>query len=104
MAFRGCRPHRVTANLTSAARALGNSDKMSAIAPVTKGVAALVPPKERGLPSAPRLATSKFGALSPRRPMELPKLDSEVGLPWASQPVTGITQGWRMIAELPKVP
>jgi hypothetical protein len=65
----------VTANLTSAAVAVGNSDHNSAIAPVTNGVAALVPPKVSGLPSAPRLVMASPGALRPRLPIELPKFD-----------------------------
>ena len=43
----------VTADLTSAAVAPGNSDHVSATAPVTKGVAALVPPIVSGSPSRP---------------------------------------------------
>jgi hypothetical protein len=102
--FRGCRPHRVIANFTSAAFASGNSDHSSAIAPVTKGAAALVPLIVRDLPSVPRLVMLCPGALSPRLPIELPRLDSPVGSPLPSQLTTGITQGWRVIAELPTVP
>ena len=43
------------ASFIAAAEAFGNSDHSNAIAPVTKGAAALVPPKVNGLPSAPRL-------------------------------------------------
>ena len=79
--FGGGRPHRVMANFTSAAGAPGNSDQSSAIAPVTKGVATLVPPDVCGLPFVPRLVMFSPGALNPRLPMELPKFESAVGLP-----------------------
>jgi hypothetical protein len=79
--FRRDRRQRVTANFTSAALALLNSDQSSAMAPVTKGAAALVPPNERGLPSVPRLVISWPGALRPCLPTELPRFDSLSGLP-----------------------
>lgn len=44
------------------------------------------------------------GALNPRLPIELPRFDALSGLPWASQAATGITHGWRVMAELPTVP
>jgi hypothetical protein len=65
----------IKANLTSAAFAPGTSDHKSATAPVTKGAATLVPPSVSGFPSAPRLVMPSPGALSPRLPMELPKVD-----------------------------
>src|SRR5260221_420038 len=65
----------ITANLTSAAVALGNMDCNNAMAPVTKGAAALVPPNVGGLPLTPRLVMPSPGALSPRRPMELPRFE-----------------------------
>ena len=68
-----------SASLISAAVALGNSDQRSAIAPVTKGVATLVPPNFRGFPSAPRLVIASPGAPTPRLPIELPRLESLVG-------------------------
>jgi hypothetical protein len=48
---------RVIAYLTSAAVASGNSDHVSATAPVTNGVAALVPPIVNGFVT-PRLVTA----------------------------------------------
>ena len=81
MVRRDSRPACVMASLTCAAVALGNSDHNKAMAPVTKGAAALVPAKVPGLPSVPRLVMFSPGAASPRRPMELPRFDSAVGLP-----------------------
>lgn len=74
------------------------------MAPVTNGVATLVPPNVRGWPAVPRLVMFVPGAENPRRPMELPKFDSLMGLLIRSQATTGMTQGWRVIAELPSVP
>src|ERR1700704_1682038 len=51
----------VTASLICAADAAGNSEYSSAIAPVTNGAAALVPPNVRGLPSALRLVIPSPG-------------------------------------------
>ena len=65
----------VTACRTSVAVALGNSDHNSAIAPVTKGAATLVPLHVSGWPSAPRLVTASPGALRPRLPIALPKFE-----------------------------
>ena len=81
MVRRGGLPAWVTASLIWAAVALGNSDHSSAMAPVTKGAAALVPPEVCGLSPGPRLTMSCPGAASPHRPMELPRFDSAVGLP-----------------------
>ena len=81
MRLRDTLPACVTASLIRAALALGNCDHNKAIAPVTKGAAALVPPNVSGLPSVPRLVTFSPGAASPRLPMELPRFDSVVGLP-----------------------
>lgn len=79
------------------------------MAPVTNGVATLVLPNVRGWPAVPRLVMFVPGAKNPRRPMELPKLelpkfDSLMGLLIRSQTTTAMTQGWRVIAELPSVP
>jgi hypothetical protein len=71
----------VAASLIWDAVALGNSDQSKAMAPVTKGAAALVPLKVCSLPSAPRLVMPSPGALNPRRPMDPPKLESLRGLP-----------------------
>ncbi len=79
--FRGRVPACVTAIFTCAAVVLGNSDHSSAIAPVTKGAATLVPPNVCGLPFVPRLVMFSPGALSPRLPIELPRFDSLSGLP-----------------------
>src|SRR5438132_11640604 len=81
--------------------ARGNSDNSNAIAPVTKGAAALVPPDICGLPFVPRLVIPTPGAIRPRRPIDHPKFDSGRGLPRKSQAATGITAGWRVITELP---
>src|SRR5215468_6973825 len=94
----------VTATLIWTALASGNSDQSSAIAPVTKGAAALVPPNVRGLPSVPRLVTLSPGALSPRLPIDPPKFDWLTGQPWRSQAATGITHQWLVMVELPTVP
>ena len=64
----------VTADLIVAALAPGNSDQSSAMAPVTKGAAALVPPNVCGLRFAPRLVMSTPGAIRPRLPIEFPRL------------------------------
>ncbi len=104
MLFRGCRPHLVIVSLTSAAEVAGSSDHSKAMAPVTNGVAALVPPNECGLPAAPRLVIFSPGAANPRLPTELLRFDSRVGLPRWSHAITGKTQGCRVIAELPTVP
>jgi len=71
----------VTADLTSAALAPGNSDHVSATAPETNGVPALVPPSVRGVAVAPRLVTASPGAPSPHLPIEAPKLDKSIGRP-----------------------
>ena len=91
----------VTADLTSAGRASGNIDHSSAMAPVTNGAAALVPPDVTARPLVPRLVMCSPGAINPRRPIELPRLDDASGQPRASHATTGITQGCRVIAELP---
>ena len=64
-----------TADFTSAAVVVGNSDHSSAMAPVTNGVAALVPPDGYSGPTAPRLVTLSPGALTPRRPIVCPRFD-----------------------------
>ena len=94
----------VTASLIFAAVAVGNSDHKSAIVPVTKGTATLVPPSVSEDPAAPRLVMPAPGARKPRLPMELPRFDSFVGRPARLQATTGMTQGWRVMAELPRVP
>jgi len=76
MVFRLRVPACVTASLIWAALAPGNSDQSSAITPVTKGAAALVPPNICGLPFVPRLVMFSPGALSPRLPIEPPRFDS----------------------------
>jgi hypothetical protein len=65
----------VTTNLRSAALVFGNSDHNKAMVPVTKAVAALVPVSDKGLPSGPRLITSSPGALIPRFPISVEKLE-----------------------------
>ena len=50
------------ASLICAAVAAGNSDHNSAIAPVTKGAATLVPPSVSGCPSALKLVMASPGA------------------------------------------
>lgn len=94
----------VIANFTCTEVALGNADHSNAIVPLTKGVATLVPPIVAGLPSVPRLVMDAPGARSPRLPTELPKFDSLIGLPCASQATTGMTHGCRVITVLPSVP
>jgi hypothetical protein len=69
------------ASLIWVALAAGNSDHKSAIAPVTKGVATLVPASVTAPPSVPRLVTPSPGAPKPRLPIEPPRFDSFVGLP-----------------------
>ncbi len=83
----------VAASLIWDAVAVGNSDQRRAMAPVTKGAAALVPLNFFGLPSGPRLVMPSPGALNPRRPIERPKLDSLSGLPCMLQAATGMTHG-----------
>ena|SRR5215471_4303856 len=93
MLLRDRLPAWVTVSFIRPALALGNSDQSKAIAPVTKGAAALVPPNAPGLPSVPRLVMFSPGAANPRVPMELPRFDSAVGLPCRSHPITEITHG-----------
>jgi hypothetical protein len=94
----------VTADFTSAVLASGNIDQSNAMTPVTNGAAALVPLEMIGCPLAPRLVMPSPGAMSPRRAIELPTFDAAIGRPLPSQATTGITPGWRVIAELPTVP
>lgn len=65
----------VIASLTAAAVAFGNTDSNNAMAPVTKGAATLVPLTDGGWPLPAKLVIPSPGALSPRRPMELPKFE-----------------------------
>ena len=74
-------PACVTASLMLAALALGNWDHSSAIVPVTKGAAALVPPNFCTLPFGPRLVMFSPGALSPCIPIDRARFDSLSGLP-----------------------
>lgn len=60
----------------------GNSDHNSAIPPVTKGTATLVPPSVTELPREPRLLMLSTGALRPRLPIELPIFDWFNGRPY----------------------
>jgi hypothetical protein len=83
----------VTASLICTAVAAGNSDHNSAIVPVTKGAATLVPPSVSGCPSALKLVTASPGAVKPRLPIELPRFDSFIGLPRRLQATTGMTHG-----------
>lgn len=89
------------AEITSAEVAPGNSDHNSATAPVTKGAAALVPPRHSGLPSTPRLTISTPGAQSPRIATDRPRFVLCIGDPWRSQATTGIAHACRVMAELP---
>ena len=84
--------------------ATGNSDHNSAIAPVTKGAATLVPERVIGGPPAFKLVTASPGAARPRLPIEMPRLNYSVSLPSIVQAATGITQGWRVITELQVCP
>ena len=83
----------VIARFTSAMAARGNADSSSATAPVTNGVAALVPLETSGEPFAPRLVMAAPGAISPRREIESPRFEMAVGRPSKSQAATGITAG-----------
>jgi hypothetical protein len=65
----------VTAYLISVGVAAGNSDHNNAIAPVTNGVAALVPLNVIGLLLTPRLVMSSPDAISPCLPSERPRFD-----------------------------
>ena len=95
---------RETASLICGAVALGNSDHNNAIAPVTNGTATLVPPSVSVCPSGPRLVMVSPGAVKPRLPIEIPRFESGIGLPRRSQATTGMTHGWRVMVELPRVP
>src|SRR6185312_15950123 len=97
-------PAPAMAHLIIVAEANGNSDHSNAMAPVTKGAAALVPPKVSNAPWAPRLVMFSPGALNPCLPMELPRLDWATGRPLLSDATTGITKRWRVMIELPTVP
>jgi hypothetical protein len=92
-----------TASLISEAVAAENSDHNSAIAPVTKGAAMLVPRNVSGCRTALKLVTEAPVAHIPRLPIEPPRLDSSRGLPQRSQPTTGITPECRVMAVLPRV-
>ena len=71
----------VITSLICEAVADGNSDHNSAVAPVTKGTATLVPPRVSEGPSAPRLMMRSPGALKPRLPIEPPRFDWLIGRP-----------------------
>jgi hypothetical protein len=62
---------RMKAQRIWAALAEGNCDHTKAIAPVTKGAAALVPPKVSGKPSLPRLVICSPGATPADRMAEI---------------------------------
>jgi hypothetical protein len=94
----------VTACFMRAALAPLNSDQSNAIVPVTKGAAALVPPEVSDLSPGPRLVMFSAGAANPHLPIDLPMLDSIVGLPCKSQPITAMTHGCRVMEELPTFP
>src|SRR5215472_5153876 len=94
---------RVTASRISAGPASEKADHNNAMVPVTKGVAALVPPNVSGVPLTPRLVISFPGALRPRLPIEAPRFDWLIGLPRRSHATTGTTPGSRVMAELPSV-
>jgi len=81
------------ANLISAAVASGNSDHKSAMVPVTKGAATLVPHILIDFPPGARLVMLLPGALRPYILMDLPKFEVLIGLPVESHAVTGITHG-----------
>ena len=85
----------VTADLTSAAVAAGNSDHMSATAPVTNGVAALVPPIVI-LFITRCLVSASPGVRSSQRPFVSAIFEKR-----RSYAITGMTQGWPVMAELP---
>jgi len=70
----------IIVDLTAAAVAVGNSDQVSATAPVTNGVAALVPPIVNGS-FTPKLVTDSPGAPSPDRPIEAPRFEIPIGRP-----------------------
>ena len=65
----------VMASFTAATVAFGNVDSSNAMAPVTNGAAALVPPNVGALPFTLKLVIPSPGALSPRRPIELPRFE-----------------------------
>ena len=65
----------VIALFTEAAVAFWKSDSNNAMAPVTNGAAALVPPNVGRLPLTLKLVIPCPGALSPRRPIELPRFE-----------------------------
>src|SRR5262245_34294742 len=94
---------RVTARRISAGLASGKADHNKAMVPVTKGVAALVPPNVSGVPLTPRLVISSPGALRPRLPIEALRFDWLIGFPRRSHATTGTTPGSRVMAELPSV-
>ncbi len=71
----------MTADLTAAALAAGNSDQISATAPVTNGVAALVPPIVTGSAVVPKLVIASPGAPNPPLPIEAPRLERSIGRP-----------------------
>ena len=82
----------VTASLTSAAVAAWNSDHKSAIVPVTKGAAALVPSSVTGSEPGPRLVMLTPGALRPRRPIEPLRFEWLAGRPVSSHATTEMTE------------
>ena len=68
--------------------------------PVTKGTAKLVPLSAIDCPFGPRLVIRSPGASRPRLPSEGLRLDVPSGMLVWPQAVTGITQGWWVMAEL----
>ena len=85
---------------TSAAEASGNADQSSAMLPVTNGTAKLVPLNVISWPLGPRLVMRSPGAMRPRLPTEELRLEVPRWTSALPQAVTGITQEWRVIAEL----
>jgi hypothetical protein len=65
----------INADFSSAAVAPGNREYKSAMVPVTKGAAALVPLNVRKLPSVPRLMIALPGAIRPCLPIECPRFE-----------------------------
>ena len=80
------------------------ADQSSAAAPVTNGVAALVPDQVITPSGGARLVMRSPGADRPRRPMPRPKLEYVDGVPAVVHAATGTTHGWRVSAEPPTTP
>ena len=94
----------VTAYIIAEGVAFGNIDQSSAIHPVTKGAAKLVPLITEYLPPGEVLVIFTPGAINPLFPIEEPKFELRSRVPYSLQLAIGISQGWLIIDIFPILP